>query len=1047
MLQFCAFQRDGFAMRLTLIILLGLLYWPACAEDFPEPYNSERDLSVPLISAPEATQKLQLPPGFKASLFAAEPDVQNPIAMTWDSRGRLWIAENYTYAERQQKFDFTLRDRVLIFEDVDGDGRFDKRTVFTEDVQMLTSIEVGHGGVWLMCPPRVLFIPDANLDDKPDGPAQVMLDGFTVATENYHNFANGLRWGPDGWLYGRCGASCPGLIGTPGTPAEERLNMVGTMWRYHPLTQQVDVLTSGTTNPWGHDWNEDGECFFVNTVNGHLWHMIPGAHYVRPHTLDGNRRTYELIDMHADHWHFDTGKSWTASRAGAANEYGGGHAHIGTMIYLGDNWPDQYRGRLFTINMHGLRANQEVLEREGGGYVAKHGEDFFVSGDAWFRGMDLSYGPDGAVYVIDWSDTGECHDSTGVHRQSGRIFRIGYGEVPTEEFTLAFDGTHKGEIKIKRGQDLAELSNVDLVHLQLVKNEWYARQARRILTERRLRGLPMKDAIDELKNHMRQWDGSARGVRLLLTMHAVGGTNHGFLWSQLNHHNEYIRGWAIRLLTETWPLDDPMSRVRMLPTERDDIDSIIRRLAIKGRHEDSALVRRIIASTLQRLPVNRRAAVAQALASHAEDASDHNLPLLVWYGLIPVADRDITSLQPVYEESEWPLLTKLIARRITEDIERHPKAVDQLLTYTAQQQNKELQLAVIEGMHQAVRGWRKAAKPVSWDAYASAVSNGASPQAELWLRELSVLFGDGRAIEEVRTIALDDKAPIDARTSAIETLIEIKPDDLREICEPLLRDSRLNVTAARGIALYNDADAGKLLVESYRRFRAPNRPMVISLLSSRKMFARELLKAVGDGKVPRDDVSAFQIRQILTLEDAELQKLVTEVWGEMRESPKAKQEQIAKLRNSLSEPSAIQADLANGRALFTKTCAACHQLYGQGGKIGPDLTGANRGNLDYLLENIVDPSATVNRDFRMTILQLTDGRTLNGLVTERTEKTVSIRTATEMFTVEVKDIEAEKLTGLSPMPEGMLNTLTPEQIRDLIGYLRHPIQVPLPEAE
>ncbi|MCA9045306.1 MAG: c-type cytochrome, partial [Planctomycetaceae bacterium] len=568
-----------------------------------------------------------------------------------------------------------------------------------------------------------------------------------------------------------------------------------------------------------------------------------------------------------------------------------------------------------------------------------------------------------------------------------------------------------------------------------------------ILTERRLRGLPMKDAIDELKNHMRQWDGSARGVRLLLTMHAVGGTNHGFLWSQLNHHNEYIRGWAIRLLTETWPLDDPMSRVRMLPTERDDIDSIIRRLAIKGRHEDSALVRRIIASTLQRLPVNRRAAVAQALASHAEDASDHNLPLLVWYGLIPVADRDITSLQPVYEESEWPLLTKLIARRITEDIERHPKAVDQLLTYTAQQQNKELQLAVIEGMHQAVRGWRKAAKPVSWDAFASTVADEASPQAELWLRELSVLFGDGRAIEEVRTIALDDKAPIDARTSAIETLIEIKPDDLREICEPLLRDSRLNVTAARGIALYNDADAGKLLVDSYRRFRAPNRPMVVSLLSSRKMFARELLKAVGEGKVPRDDVSAFQIRQILTLEDAELQKLVTEVWGEMRESPKAKQEQIAKLRNSLSEPSAIQANLANGRALFTKTCAACHQLYGQGGKIGPDLTGANRGNLDYLLENIVDPSATVNRDFRMTILQLTDGRTLNGLVTERTEKTVSIRTATEMFTVELKDIEAEKLTGLSAMPEGMLNTLTPEQIRDLIGYLRHPVQVPLPEAE
>ena len=122
------------------------------------------------------------------------------------TRGRLWIAENYTYAEPGKRFDLHLRDRILVFEDNDHDGRFDKRTVFTDDVQQLTSVEVGHGGVWALCPPQLLFFPDKNYDGVPDGPAEVVLDGFKVPTVNYHNFANGLHWGPDGWLYGRCGA-------------------------------------------------------------------------------------------------------------------------------------------------------------------------------------------------------------------------------------------------------------------------------------------------------------------------------------------------------------------------------------------------------------------------------------------------------------------------------------------------------------------------------------------------------------------------------------------------------------------------------------------------------------------------------------------------------------------------------------------------------------------------------------------------------------------------------------------------------------------------
>ena len=172
----------------------------AIADGFPAIYDAEPNAGSGPMPAEEAAERMELPAGFRATVFASEPGVQNPIAMAWDGRGRLWIAENFTYADAALHFDFGLRDRVLIFEDTDGDGRFDTRTVFTDDVQMLTSIEVGHGGVWLMCPPRVLFIPDRDRDDVPDGPAEVKLDGFTVATDSYHNFANGLHWGPDGLI-------------------------------------------------------------------------------------------------------------------------------------------------------------------------------------------------------------------------------------------------------------------------------------------------------------------------------------------------------------------------------------------------------------------------------------------------------------------------------------------------------------------------------------------------------------------------------------------------------------------------------------------------------------------------------------------------------------------------------------------------------------------------------------------------------------------------------------------------------------------------------
>ena len=200
------------------------------------------------------------------------------------------------------------------------------------------------------------------------------------------------------------------------------------------------------------------------------------------------------------------------------------------------------------------------------------------------------------------------------------------------------------------------------------------------------------------------------------------------------------------------------------------------------------------------------------------------------------------------------------------------------------------------------------------------------------------------------------------------------------------------------------------------------------------------------GRFPREDLTPFHARQIRSFNDAGLNAKLTSTWGELRESDAEKRAFIAKLKAQFTAESLAAADRSKGRLVFNQACAACHRLYGEGGQVGPDLTGAGRDNLDYLLENIADPSAVVTADFRMTVMSLKDGRVLNGLLLAKTDRTLTLRTMNETLTIEHKEVEDAQESKLSLMPEGLLESLTEAQRRDLIAYLIHPVQVPLPSV-
>jgi putative membrane-bound dehydrogenase-like protein len=1020
-----ASRRRRVSAAAVVLAALGSVALGTAADDFPKPYDSEKSAAKPLAPA-DAARGFRVPPGFSVAVFAAEPEVRNPSALAWDGRGRLWVAESYTYAEPAKKFDLNLRDRVLVFADRDGDGRPDERTVFLDSVQRLTSVEVGLGGVWLMCPPQLLFVPDRDGDDKPDGPPEVVLEGFDIPPENYHNFAYGLRWGPDGWLYGRCGASAPGKVRRPDRLPETAVPLAGGVWRYHPTRKMFEPLAHGTTNPWGHDWNEHGEGFFVNSVNGHLWHLIPGAHFRRPHTLSPNPLVYEPMEMHADHWHWDTGKDWTDSRsaAGEHDRLGGGHAHSGAMVYLGGQWPAAFRGRLLTFNLHGRRANVERLERSGSGYVGRREPDTLFAADPFFRGIDLSYGPDGTVFVLDWSDTGECHEHTGVHRSSGRIYAVRYGTPPAIP-----------------APDLRALAGERLVALHASGNEWFVRQARRELANRSAAGKAL-DAeraglLDLLK---RSADGAVR-LRALWTLHTLGAASPELLRPLLDDADEHVRAWAVRLLTDSWPLDTVLGapRAEGVTVPADLLD----RFARMARADGSGLVRLVLASTLQRLPVAHRPALAAALLSRGEDAADSNLPFLVWYGLIPVAEKDPQALVALAADGRFPRVREWVARRFAEVLAKHPAALDALLART-RDRDEAVRRNVVTGMTAGLAGVRKAIPPPAWQAFAKEFTGPDADRVRSLVRGLDVVFGDGRALEEVRRLALDGQADLRVRKAALQTLIEAKPADLRTVCETLLKVRFLNTVALQGLVRFDDPAVGKLIARSYRTFHPTERPAVVEALASRPGFAGELLELVAAGTVPRSELSAFQARQVRGFDRPELTKRLAEVWGELRDSPQDKAEAIARLKSDLTPARLAAADKPRGRAVFAQACANCHRLFGAGAEVGPDLTGSGRKDLDYLLSNIVDPSAVVTKDFQLTVLALADGRAVNGVVVAETDKALTVQTAQDRVAIPKEDVVDRTRSAQSLMPDGLLQPLNAEQVRDLIAYLMADAQVDLP---
>ena len=1036
------------------------------------------------LTPERAVEAMTMVDGFEVTVFAAEPMITQPMAFCWDDKGRLWIAENLDYLGRGSGVAYSGESRVSILEDTDRDGVADTKKIFMDRVVSPSAMAVGLDGLWLGAIPNLLFVPDRDGDDKADEEdIEIRLTGW--GKRDMHEIINSLHWGPDGWLYGLQGVFTPSKVGkpagksavySPDTPypsaprrarggrggrnvasiagkkitsegekgnsvswvfdkkgkvkisggwAEAGFNATytqkgntvyiaaedfkfevmydgktlafakeegdesglfeydgeptdinGGVWRYHPTKDRFEVVAHGFSNPWGIDYDAKGQILISACVIPHLWHVIPGGLYHRQAGSHFNPNAYSDIRTIGDHRHRS--------------------AHGGARVYLSDAYPEKYHGQLFMGNIHEHAVLTDILDRKGSGFVGRHGDDFLLANNGQFIGFSTEIGPAGAVYMLDWHDADICGGEV-LTADTGRVFRIQAKNPGTENWEGRYD-------------DLATFSDAKLVELQLSKSAWHARRARVLLQNRAIKDEIESGTHAALTDMFETNTNGDYRLRALWALHVSGGIGADGLEEALHDEDEYIRAWAIQLLCED-----------MAPSA-----SARAQFTTMAAKDSSAVVRLYLASALQRMDKKHRWTIASNLVQHAEDADDHNIPKILWYGIEPLVADNPDKALTLADDSNIPLITRYIGRRLTV-ADQLTKLVDEIGS------NKEKRQLMLLGMRDGLEGQNDLSAPQNWARVYESLRANDEEAAPIAL-QLSLEFGDAVAATALLETIQDSDSPLADRQQALRGLAARKRAELKPQLFALLDDDTLRSEAIRAMASYDDVALAETLLERYPTLSTEDKLEAVHVLSARPESGTLLTTAIANGDVPRRDVPIYIARLMVRV----VGNRFIEVWGPVEGISPDSEAAFVRYQSLLTDDALADADARKGREVYNTTCFACHQLYGEGGKVGPDLTGANRTDITYLLGNILTPSEIIQEEYKMTLIFTEDGQVYSGVVVSENRRQVQLAIANveEPVTIPVSQITDREITDLSMMPEGLLENLSDPEVLDLVAYLR-----------
>ncbi len=953
-------------------------------------------LEAEFLTPERAVEEMTLKEGFEVNAWASEPMITQPMAFCWDDKGRMWVAENRDYESRGSGFSNSGDSRILILEDTDGDGVADSRKVFLEGIPFPSGIASGFGGLFLAAPPHLLFIPDDNEDDQGDMEnVEILLTGWGI--RDRHETINSLHWGPDGWLYGLEGFATPSKIHRPlgnekiyshKDPFPEDIlegegtEINGGVWRYHPTKKQFEVVAHGFSNPWGIDYDAKGQLFITACVIPHMFHVIPGGIYHRQGGTHFNPYAYSDIRTIVDHRHLS--------------------AHGGARIYLSDAFPEEEHGRLFMANIHQHAVLSDILIPKGSGFVASDGDDFLLANNAQWIGFSMELGPEGALYVLDWHDADICGKDV-YHKETGRIFRI----MPEKSLAKNWEG---------RYEDLGKMSDQQLVAMQLKRSEWHARRARMLLQYRDTEGDIDEEAVQQLLDIYKKHDNPDWRLRAMWTLHGINGVNDTEWIDALKDEDPHIRAWAIQFLTE----------------DKAPPQTAITQFVQLARQDPSPVVRMYLAAALQRINLNDRWEIAEQLVLHEEDIHDHNIPHMLWFGIEQLMDENPDRALALVSNSTIPMLPRYMARKAV-DIDE----MSSLVAWVGKKTPARKEL--LNGMYAGLSGRNDVEPPSEWEkVYASLQKD-----KELSSIAISIAqqFGDAEAVQAFILTINNAQASSADRNFALKELASREVEELEELLPALLGEDEIRLEAIRAVAAYDSDTLGELLMEHYDQYSSEEQAEVIQTMAARSRYGWKLVKALKSNEIDKSDIPAYTARQLRRV----VGNGFVEIWGPIDQRTQDQEAAMARYKALLTADNLKTADVSQGRAIYTRTCGTCHQMYGEGGNLGPDITGSNRTDLDYLLNNILYPSEEIQDDYKMVVITTQQGRTFMGNIASESNRQITLTTVSQdAVTVNQNEIQSRETTEKSMMPEGMLETLSEQEVIDLIGYLQSPKQVALP---
>ena len=1041
---------------------------------------SEEGRNAKFLTPEEALNVMTVHEDFNVNLFASEPMMRQPMAFCWDNKGRLWIAENMDMFGSGNGIHVTKESRILILEDTDNDGVADSKKVFVEGLVFPSAIAVGFDGLWVGAPPNLLFIPDKNNDDKADvEDIEIRLTGW--GDTDLHETLNSFNWGPDGWLYGVQGVFTPSNVGKPAgkskvfefnqpypgkdefgkevlnlTPeqqkkydeieytlslkmdeftnnfmdekgnwlsgagvkyeeilswkteaikaagiqklpddwwnkideladilnpnieyADEPVPFNAGVFRYHPIKDRFEVVAHGTSNPWGLDFDSKGQIFTTACVIPHLWHIVPGGLYHRQASSHFNENAYDDIRTITNHRHRS--------------------AHGGARIYQSDAFPDEYHGQIFMGNIHEHALLSDKLTPKGSSFVGSHGEDLLIANNAQFVGFSTEIGPDGSIYMLDWHDAEICGDTVRT-RDTGRIYRIS----PKNSQAENWDG---------RFADLDKLDDIELANLQLSKSSWHSRRAQLILQKRASKTSINPIAVNKLFDIFNSSKNSDHRLRALWSLHVTNNLNEIQLTSYLSDPDEHVRAWSIQLLTEDF----------------DVTNTTLNKFVQMSKNDSSPVVRLYLASALQRIEHDNRWDIAHNLVSFGVDSDDPNIPFILWYGIEPILSSDPDRAMKIASNSKINKIKRFIARRLTVDNKLFP-VVEEI------QNNKKDRNHLLLGIRDALEGFPEVTTPKNWSNTYQTLRLNQGESSDLAL-DISILFGDKLAAETLVAFLSDERSPTKDQIKAIKGLATQKRVELSDKIPFLINNKKLRAESIRSVAYFDSDELAYLLLENYPNYNQDEKLEILHVLASRPNYGTILLEAIENEEIPRGDIPTYLAR--LMLRTVGNRFLAT--WGPVEGISPDMEKSFSKYRTLLTSENLSNANISKGRGLYQNSCGSCHMMYGEGGNVGPDLTGANRGDIEYLLGNILTPSAVVKENYKMTMISTEDGQYYSGVIEGENDRQISLRipNVDEPVTIPKSIIWDRETANMSMMPEGLLQYLSDDDVIDLIGYLQN----------